>query len=574
MERWISDTPTSERFPVYTRGNADEVGPEPFTPLGWSLVWEEGMVPGTAHAWMAVGALTEDEFDWSIPETYGCWGGYFFNQVSCGRIFGARVPGGSPDLIDQAFFGGNPNVPKYVADPRDVNPERTEALGARIGYILGGGYGELMSEFIARAEQWLAQRPDFSTASDQEVLAYGIESARWQDPTWTVYGEVLMGGAIPMGMAQGVAAALGRPDLAVDAFAAIGDVDSAELPNRVWVLSRLVNASPSLTVAFDAGVEGVRARLESADGGAEFLGEFDRLMADFGHRGVNEWEVSADTWATNPELAFAMVDRIRKQSDSDSPASRFAVAAARREASIAELTALAAGDEATAGMLAAGLAAGTQCYQLRERGKNMAVRLMLEPKLAFRELGRRMHERGAISDPSHIFMVMRSELEGFVEDPTELGAVLAERAAEFATLKDLEPPYFVVHGQPIPPISEWKSRKDSTGDAAAAGAVLTGIGGSPGVTTAKTRVILDIRDADQLEPGEVLVCPTTDPSWVPLFMLASAVVCEIGAPASHAIIVGRELGVPCVVSVAGARHSIPTGTTVTVDGSSGTITVL
>ena len=87
-------------------------------------------------------------------------------------------------------------------------------------------------------------------------------------------------------------------------------------------------------------------------------------------------------------------------------------------------------------------------------------------------------------------------------------------------------------GAPIPPISQWPARKraaDASGDAAAAGTELTGIPGSPGTVTAKTRVILDLADADTLEPGEILVCTTTDPSWVPLFMIASAVANAVGA---------------------------------------------
>ena len=51
VDTWITDTPTSERFPIYTRGNADEVGPEPFSPLGWSLNWAQGICPGVADGW-------------------------------------------------------------------------------------------------------------------------------------------------------------------------------------------------------------------------------------------------------------------------------------------------------------------------------------------------------------------------------------------------------------------------------------------------------------------------------------------------------------------------------------------
>jgi pyruvate,water dikinase len=77
-----------------------------------------------------------------------------------------------------------------------------------------------------------------------------------------------------------------------------------------------------------------------------------------------------------------------------------------------------------------------------------------------------------------------------------------------------------------------------------------------------------------LEPGEILVAPLTDPAWTPLFVPAAAVVVDVGAQVSHAIIVSRELGIPCVVSVTGASQRIPDGTMVVVDGDSGTVTIL
>jgi pyruvate,water dikinase len=69
------------------------------------------------------------------------------------------------------------------------------------------------------------------------------------------------------------------------------------------------------------------------------------------------------------------------------------------------------------------------------------------------------------------------------------------------------------------------------------------------------------------------VAPQTDPSWVPLMVPASAVIVNVGAQGSHAMIVSRELGIPCVVSVADATEVIPDGATVTVDGNDGTVTI-
>lgn len=85
---------------------------------------------------------------------------------------------------------------------------------------------------------------------------------------------------------------------------------------------------------------------------------------------------------------------------------------------------------------------------------------------------------------------------------------------------------------------------------------------------------MQVGDPGDLEPGDVLVAPVTDPGWASLFMAASAVVVEVGGQISHAIIVSRELGLPCVVSATGACQAIPDGAVVEVDGDTGTVTVL
>ncbi len=575
MKIWIADTELSERFPIYTRANADEVGPEPFTPLNWTLTWEQGVAPGTADAWIALGTFEPDEFLWTQPETYGSWGGYFYNQVSLGRVFGHRMPGATPDAIDISFFGQNPTVPPYVQDPRDDNEACSAKLGESFAAILGGGQEALSAEYLANAAAWRASRPDLATISDTELAEYGRTSARWQRPGWDAYAQIVIGATVGPQIVQGIADAVGKPELAIQIFGALGDVVSAGMPERVWELSRLVTNSPELTAAFDAGVADLSERLAADPAATAFNVEFDELLEAFGHRGVNEWEISAQTWLINPTLAYQMIDRVRRQEDSMSPAARAGESAKRRETAVAELTAAVAGDEATAGLLAAGIASGQASYRLREAGKNASVMLMQEPKLAFRELGRRMHERGHIADPMHVFQLLESELDSFILEPATFTEILATRHAEWLTLAELDPPYLVIRDKPIPPISEWpKRRRFAQGDSAAVGAVMTGIPGSQGAVTAHTRVILDLADADTLEAGEVLVCATTDPSWVPLFMIASAVICEIGAQASHAVIVSRELGVPCVVSLANASNLFPSGTLINLDGSTGTVTVL
>jgi pyruvate,water dikinase len=209
----------------------------------------------------------------------------------------------------------------------------------------------------------------------------------------------------------------------------------------------------------------------------------------------------------------------------------------------------------------------------RERTKTNIIKVVHEGRMAMRELGRRHAEAGDIEDPQHIFMLLEAELDAFVADPSSFKGSLAQRADEFAHLFELEAPFIIKDGQ-VPPLSEWARKDEKAADAAGAGEQIVGVAGSPGTVTGTARVVLDPGDPFALEPGDILVAPHTDPSWTPLFMTAGGVVVNVGGQISHAIIVSRELGLPCVVSATDATSRIPDGARVEVDGNNGTVTVV
>ena len=101
---------------------------------------------------------------------------------------------------------------------------------------------------------------------------------------------------------------------------------------------------------------------------------------------------------------------------------------------------------------------------------------------------------------------------------------------------------------------------------------LAGTPASAGRVTGTARVIRDPVGA-RLEPGEILVAPSTDPGWTPLFLTAGGLVMEMGGANSHGAVVAREYGIPAVVGVLNATGEITTGQRITVDGSAGTIVV-
>ena len=168
-------------------------------------------------------------------------------------------------------------------------------------------------------------------------------------------------------------------------------------------------------------------------------------------------------------------------------------------------------------------------------------------------------------------MLTADELDHFRHEPASFTETLRQREREFTELFALDPP-FIVNGT-VPPLSQWARKGETVVEIATPGTVLTGTAGSGGTAEGRARVILDPSDPFALEPGDILIAPSTDPSWTPLFVPAAAVVVNVGAMGTHAMIVSRELGIPCVVSVRDATSRIPDGATITLDGGLGTETV-
>jgi pyruvate,water dikinase len=350
-------------------------------------------------------------------------------------------------------------------------------------------------------------------------------------------------------------------------------VDSASQSFELWELSRQVKSSPVVTATFEQGVEGLLDRLHACgDPGAKsFLAQWEAFINRWGFIGPSVWEFRSPTYRTDPEIALRMLDRARQAPDSSSPNARSATLIAQREAAIAEIAGRLTGNPEVQGQFMAAARSAGNYLAARERGKMHCTLLIDEARAAVRELGQRLVKRGQLSRWEHVLLVTNDEADAFIADPVAHIALIAERAARLEMLKAKEPP-FVFEGEP-PPLSAFKDRNSGKVEIASPGTQLTGIGVSSGRYTGRARVITSLAVDSELEPGEVIVAVTTDASWGPLFLAAGAVVVETGAAISHAAIVSRELGIPAAVSVTGATRRIRDGSTITVDGNSGTVTV-
>lgn len=166
------------------------------------------------------------------------------------------------------------------------------------------------------------------------------------------------------------------------------------------------------------------------------------------------------------------------------------------------------------------------------------------------------------------------EVDDYVLNPESYRSVITERRRMRDLMASREPPFIIDGNIGVPDFSTWRRRDEASTVGVTVGQTLTGIAGCSGVARGRARVVLDPSEPTALEAGEVLVAPLTDPAWTPLFVPAGAVIFDVGAMLSHAVIVSRELGIPSVVSVTGATRIIPNGALVEVDGSAGTVTII
>ena len=536
----------SKRFPVFTRGNAGEVYPEATYPF--SMSWARLAQDPFKRALINGGGLSEADFEGEprAGVTAGVFSGYSYLNLSVTRRIAVRAPGVTPDEIDAALLGTEAGAPPHEIGPGDRNPIRTLGLlkntltAMRATSLPELDADKAHARRLRRDEEWVRAATDdqlVARIADLLPIAIGMFERHLM-----VSGHAA--GAVVL-LRRQVEKILGDPAPAMTLLSGIGDVESADPARRLWALSRL-----------DAGTP-------------EFDSTFAAFLDVHGGRGPNEWEMACPTWGTQPEMALALVDRLRAGDDEQSPASRDRALSESRRQALDQIHANTNRFQRSGFERA--LRFATVYSQGRERAKTTVINVIHQQRLAATELGRRLAERAGTGDGTDLWYCYHHELDEVRADPAAFVDTAASRRATRDELAARIPP-FVFDGE-IPPPTEWERRDEQVLDAVDEGTVLTGTSGGSGTATGVARIVTDPGQAADLGPGTVLVAPHTDPAWTPLFLGVDAVVVNVGGQMSHAVIVARELGLPCVVAVDGATLKIPDGATITVDSAAGTVRV-
>jgi pyruvate,water dikinase len=346
--------------------------------------------------------------------------------------------------------------------------------------------------------------------------------------------------------------------------AGLSENRTLEANKNLWNLARKARVNEEIKVQIMSGdYQGMRKSLDKTPEGKAYLKEFHRFLGAYGHRSP-KYDLIYPSWGDDPDLVMELVSSYLSSDVSHNPKNmeRRGIED-RKKATALVYKGMRKGitghvfpvNRIVFGKL---LFLSQKYMELREnqqfyigQGYPIARRIVLE-------LGRRFVQSGVLSDPMDVFFLNVDEIRDMVNGKKvkELEMKLKRRKRDFEAFKKIEPPAIITKDGE----RNWDTKE-----------VLSGIGGSPGMVSGRVKVMTSLKELGKFQEGEILVAPTTNPSWTPLFMMAKAVVTEVGGMLSHGAVVAREYQIPCVLGVRGATEILKDGDLVTVDGTKGVV---
>ncbi|WP_246258673.1 PEP/pyruvate-binding domain-containing protein, partial [Amycolatopsis anabasis] len=288
------------------------------------------------------------------------------------------------------------------------------------------------------------------------------------------------------------------------------------------------------------------------------------FLERYGMRAAAEIDVGLPRWEEDPAPLFATIaNYLRVDDPEQAPDRRFAQAARKAEAMIETLSRRARRTRPVRGRLATFLMRRSRKLTgLREIGKFAWLPALHASRRQLLLIGDDLVARGLLESADDIMFLTLEEAREAVQDGADHRDLIATRRADHQ--RELRRPTV-----PGALLSDGTDVEALATAAPTEEGVLTGMAGAAGRATGRARVIRDPVGA-HIEPGEILVAPTTDPGWTPLFLTTAGLVTETGSPVAHGPTVAREYGIPAVICVRNATHEITTGQLITIDGTAGT----
>ncbi|MBI5514384.1 MAG: phosphoenolpyruvate synthase [Deltaproteobacteria bacterium] len=542
---------------VWSNVNVGEALPGVATPFTWSIAATFSEL-GFRRAFGALGCTVPPE-----AELVGCFHGRIYLNLTWFLRIASQVP-----LLDARMlleFGGGGGLEEVEAQvPKGAWGTflaRLPATGAR---YLSENTGidrkvEAFERAFQEAREALEAR-DLGALSDAALREILTEQRALLDRT----------GVMMLTCASGyLASVVGLRSLlrfAVrgdaerferELLAGVNDLESAAPGIRLFHLAQLARTDPAAREAILAGDPATLRLTDLPEGPTRKA--FGTFLKAFGYRCPREAELSTPRWREAPGVLFAA---LRAHLERDDAAALERVERQHQARAAAERELSARIPWAARAALRHLLARMQRFARLRERMRARVTEVLGFLRTVALEAGQRLSRRFPEAGPDGVFMLSLEELDrwltGSMESPVAL--IVARRAQFQRDLGRPDPPPTFVGAPPTASLSQIPE-----------GDRWEGVVACPGVVEGVVRVLRDPSDGALLRAGEVLVTPVTDVGWTPLFLVAAAVVTELGGALSHAALVAREYGVPTVVSVQGITRALHTGDRVQVDANQGVI---
>lgn len=512
---------------TWTTVNTAEAMPGVQTPLGWTF-WADPLELAMRECFYDIGVLRKREIGAAeqIDARFsGIMFGRFVANVDKMRHVGDLMPGTSGDAVEEQIFG------RRVSGIDSTRSFRRYPVVAVKMPRLALGVPRRLGRLRAETEEWWRRETAAAALADATRAPARLAEARHRfQAVMRPHSVATMLAQAMYEQVKSLAEAAGLEGLETSLITGYGDMEEAQVAADLWDVSR------------------DRLRLEE-------------FVARHGYHGPSEGSLSSRTWREDDSPLRALVATYRTMSEDADPR---AVAEARMAARIeAEARLLAATPALRRARTRLILRLAARHIPLREVGKAAFLQAIDVGRAAARSYGAHLADTGALADPEDVFHLTTDELLGELP-PNPQAAVAARRAKREEYLELRLPETWKGPAEPVHVAAADAGRPDR----------IEGMAVSPGVIEGRARVVLDPEAGIEIEPGEVLVCQTTDPSWASFFLVASGIVIDIGGAMSHGAIVARELGIPCVINTKIGTSAIRTGDVLRVDGGNGEVHVV
>jgi nucleoside-diphosphate-sugar epimerase/phosphohistidine swiveling domain-containing protein len=517
-----------DRYPTLTTANVGEAFGGTLTPMSL-LVGRDALRLAGAIQVQVLGMRDEEVAHAQRTLSIASVGHRLYTNLSVVHAMARAMPGTSVREVDEHILG-IPHVEETANEHGSVLESMRSALGMPAATMRMAGTGRRVVEISDRIRALTPSAEELGDLDDNALMTLIDSMRELTMDAWAYSTTTNLVASAAQALVRKVA-----PDLDLSAMRGGTDgLTSASLLAGVRRLVDLTRAQPKLErVLRSEPAEVLVKRLGDVD--PTFAAAFWALIAEAGHRGPGETELADPMYGDNPAK---LLEVVRMALDvpprSLTGPTRLPVVARRA------------------------MDALNAAVRRRERSKDVAMRGTHALRLALREVGRRQVAAGVFDEIGDIFYLIPDE----VAKPALYVERIPEHRAERARLAALNlPSMFTLR---------WKPLDSNT--ARAGTQVLQGIGASPGIACGRVRVVHSSDDIDDVEPDSVLVARVTDVGWTALFACVTAVVTDVGGLHSHAAIVAREFGIPCVVATNCATTTLPNGCIVEVDGTRGTVT--